>query len=121
MSKMVWVELDAAELKVMRIFKSKSAAGRSGMIVALMSLAVAVSAIRHHIWRRSEGYCEMCATPVLESNGHMHERKHRGQGGEISMENSVFICPPCHRREHADRTPKFSRKRLTNNPDSGTL
>jgi hypothetical protein len=39
----------------------------------------------------------------------MHEKLHRGKGGEISFENSILICHPCHRHEHRDRNPRWSK------------
>ena len=75
-----------------------------------MSYADAVKSIRKQIFYRSKGFCELCAAIVVESSGHMHEQLHRGQGGEISLANSIFICATCHRLAHADRNPRFSKK-----------
>jgi 5-methylcytosine-specific restriction endonuclease McrA len=70
----------------------------------------AVSEIRHHIFVRSGGECEHCGVPVTESSGHMHEKQHRGKGGEISIENSVFICAKCHQHQHKDRNPRWIKR-----------
>jgi 5-methylcytosine-specific restriction endonuclease McrA len=107
MSKLVWVETTAQGVPV-RIFTSRSKVTRG--YIMKMNRSEAVKIIRHQLWLRCAGECEICAAPVTEDSGHMHERVHRGKGGEISLENSVFICPPCHRREHADRNPRFSKK-----------
>jgi 5-methylcytosine-specific restriction endonuclease McrA len=60
----------------------------------------AVSSIRHQIFVRCAGKCEYCGNPVTENGpwhkGEMHERKPRGKGGEISLDNSVFLCHTCH-------------------------
>ena len=110
MSKMVWVEVNDAGLPV-RIFRNRKAAYAFGKEwVGAMLRVEAVGSIRHQIFLRSKGECEICATPLNESSGHLHEQKHRGQGGEISLENSIFICPTCHRHAHADRNPHFTKK-----------
>jgi hypothetical protein len=109
--KMVWVE-ENAKFQAIHIFKSESAARRSGRQISVMLYAVAVYQVRHQTFLRSKGECELCATPITESGGHLHEQVHRGKGGEISMENSVFICPTCHAAAHADRNPRFSKKPL---------
>lgn len=105
--KHIWVELGAAELNVVRIFKSRSAASRSGMILALMDRGTAVKAIRHQLWLRCKGECELGGEPITETTAHMHELKHRGQGGEISISNSVMACATCHRYQHRDRNPRW--------------
>ena len=116
MSKTVWVEIEVffnSEPRVIRIFRNKSHAMsvwalHTGAGIGLMPYADAVKSVRKQVFYRSKGFCELCGDIVLESSGHMHEQKHRGKGGEISLENSVFICPTCHRRAHADRNTRFS-------------
>lgn len=80
---------------------------------AEMSKKQAVSDIRTQVFERSGGECERCATPITYRTMHMHETLHRGRGGEVSVENSVAICPPCHigkNGEHANRFPQWSKK-----------
>lgn len=70
----------------------------------------AVAIVRRRVFERSGGLCENCARPVTWESGHMHERKPRGKGGEISVKNSVFICAKCHlgpQGEHGNRRPRF--------------
>lgn len=127
--KRVWVELEVffeSEPRVIRIFKSKSQAmvawqNIRGSGIGIMDRGAAVSSVRHQIWLRCGGECELCASSVNESSGHMHERQHRGKGGEISLANSVFICPMCHRFAHRDRNTKFMRNHLTKDLNSGNL
>jgi len=110
---MVLVEKNVAGLAI-RIFRGSHAAFVPGMIVDTMEYRQAVKEIRHQLFIRSGGYCELCGDIVLESSGHMHEQTHRGQpGGEISLENSVFVCAKTHKLEHADRNPRFTKKPLT--------
>ena len=106
--KYAWVEIENS--KFTRIFKSRAKAVESGREIIEVYYTQAVSRIRHHLWVRCEGFCELCGSIVNEKFGHMHEQKHRGKGGEISLANSVFICPKCHQRAHADRNPHFTKK-----------
>jgi 5-methylcytosine-specific restriction endonuclease McrA len=110
--KMVWVGRAKRDgsLRIVRIFKSRRAAAESMWSVRRVPYAQAVQEIRHQIFVRSEGFCEICMVRVLETSGHMHEKIHRGKGGEISLDNSIFICPTCHNWEHADRNPRFTKK-----------
>jgi len=109
MRESVWVELglDALPVRIFRTEKESLALGWRQPY----DRALAVSAIRHKLYIRSGGFCELGGEVLTEKSGHMHEKKHRGQGGEISLENSVFICPKCHQHEHRDRNPRWK-----NNP-----
>lgn len=114
MSNLVWVETRNGGIPI-RIFKSYTAAMHlvcKGKAVNAVQMCYddAVKAIRKQIFYRSKGFCELCSSIVLEQSGHMHEMKHRGRGGEISLSNSVFICPKCHQRQHRDRNPRFTRR-----------
>lgn len=106
----VWVELNDAGLPV-RIFRNQKSAHAFGSEwVAQWDRAIAVEFIRRQLWLRCLGECELCGSVVTEFSGHMHEKKWRGKGGEISLENSVFICPRTHDLEHKSRNPRFSKK-----------
>ena len=107
--KMVWVEEDRATGCAIRIFKHTKDAFNSDGYVMLWLRSKAVWNIRHACFLRSRGECEICTAPVTEVSGHMHEKLHRGKGGEISLVNSVFICPPCHKRQHADREGRWTK------------
>lgn len=107
MSKMVWTEQKYPKMAV-RIFRTRKAAFESGLLVVEMERSEAVGDIRRQAFWRSKGFCEICIAPITESSGHMHERQHRGKGGEISLDNSIFICPRCHKRAHADRSPRWT-------------
>ena len=110
MSEMAYVEVDTRTAVPRRIFKSKRVSYASdGGTTIHMRRADAVSSIRHQIFLRSKGDCEICTAPLTESSGHMHEQIHRGQGGEISLANSVFICAKCHRDAHKARNPQWSK------------
>ena len=105
MSHVVWVEIGMAGLPI-RIFRNRKQV--SGFFREYPRRE-AIAAIRHQIFVRSAGYCELCAVPVTEQTMHMHEQKHRGKGGEVSLVNSVGICAICHKHEHRDREPKWSK------------
>lgn len=110
MSTLVWVSQKMDCIHVSRIFKSRRAAFAAKVMVVEMDRALAVSDLRHQLFIRSQGFCELCASVVTEKSGHMHEQKHRGKGGEYSLENSVFICARTHTHEHRDRNPHWSKK-----------
>lgn len=122
--RIVWVEYGGAPLTIVRIFRNKTAAyafmspysqvcgvqmRRSRVPIGQERYTLAVSVIRHQLWLRCKGFCEMCGDTVIEKSGHMHEVKHRGKGGEISLANSVFICPKCHDLQHGDRKPQWTK------------
>lgn len=109
-SKLIWAELNYDGYAI-RIFKNRKA-----MVMALpyfedgpakqMDRREAVSQIRHQIFVNQGGQCKYCPTRFSEAQMHMHEKIHRGKGGEISLENSVGLCAACHigpSGEHSDR------------------
>ena len=118
-NKLVWVELGNLG-QVVRIFKNKQAACAFHGHVFQVPYFIAVGEIRHQLWLRCKGVCELCGDVLTEKSGHMHEQKHRGQGGEISLANSVFICPTCHKAAHHDRNPRW-KKDLTFKIISGSM
>lgn len=104
----VYVEL-GLDAQPVRIFRNQKASIRAGWR-QIYPRADAVAIIRHKIFLRSKGDCELCGVHVTESSGHLHEQVHRGKGGEISLSNSVFICYACHlgpRGAHRDRRARF--------------
>ena len=111
----VWVEMGGIPFLPVRIFRSQKAAihliSRNRATDAIeMDRSIAVASIRHQIFIRSKGFCDECGAVVNETSGQMHEREWRGKGGEISLENSIFICAKCHKREHRERAPQFTRR-----------
>lgn len=110
--KYVWVELVSGV--AVRIFKcGKDAAGSSAERIAHILKTQATGEIRKQIWWRTKGECEWCTKIITEESMHMHEVIHRGQGGEVSIENSVGICAECHigpLGAHSDRRPRFGER-----------
>ena len=68
--------------------------------VAQWPKSEAVKAVRQQVVDRADGECEFCGARVVAAKGEMHEVVFRSQGGEVSVDNSVFICRACHRRSH---------------------
>ena len=105
----VWVEIGDSGLPV-RIFKNEKIAFKSGILaIASMDRTTAVSLIRHTIFVRSDNHCELCDSPIIEVTMQMHEMRHRGKGGEISLANSVAACARCHKYKHRERNPQWSK------------
>ena len=104
----VWVEqnLRGDALRILR--SGKETMQPSSKLYGMWDRREAISAIRRQIFERSKGECELCSTPVTWGAGHMHELLPRGKGGEISLENSVFVCPACHKHEHRERSPQWT-------------
>lgn len=107
MNSNVYVELGESGVPI-RIFRNQKAAVKSGVCWTLMARNQAVPQIRHQLFLRSEGFCELCGIRLTEQVGEMHEQKSRGLGGEISLTNSIFICHKCHRIEDG-RDPRWSK------------
>lgn len=77
-----------------------------------MQKTMTVGEIRRAIFDRQEGLCARCGEIITFKTMHMHEIIHRGQGGEISLENSQGLCYSCHlgpRGKHPEKQLKFSK------------
>lgn len=73
-----------------------------------------VELIRRAIWERQEGICIRCPSLITWKTAHLHETKHRGRGGKISLENSVLLCFECHlgpRGVHPEKQLRFSSRK----------
>jgi hypothetical protein len=105
---------------IKRIFRSVKAARNSGLPWVWAQRSGAVRAIRRQVFERSQWRCEAlvnaphssmannrCRNGVTWETGEMHELQPRGmtgfKTGEISVENSVFICKDCHHAAHDNR------------------
>jgi 5-methylcytosine-specific restriction endonuclease McrA len=98
-----------------RIFKNNKDAiafELGGGKIALWPKGEAVKAIREQIFVRCNNKCEICGRWVDRTTGEMHEKHPRGelrngQYGEYSLDNSTFLCRPCHTTgdsaQHANR------------------
>jgi 5-methylcytosine-specific restriction endonuclease McrA len=66
-------------------------------------------AIKRQLLAKQGDQCLFCGA-TINMSAHLHERKFRSQGGEVSLENSVVICAKCHigkKGEHKDRFPQW--------------
>lgn len=98
---MVYVEvLPETEIPIRILKTTKAAMDLPPERVRMLARSVAVGYIREQIVSRAtKGYltqCEFCGKVITPYIGHMHEVVSRGNGGEISVANSVLICPQCH-------------------------
>ena len=56
--------------------------------------------------RRAKGYCQLCNNPApfADKDGNPYLETHHvvwlSQGGEDTIENTVALCPNCHRKLH---------------------
>lgn len=57
--------------------------------------------------KRADGICEMCKSPapfIRDSDGtpylEVHHKIPLASGGEDTIENTIALCPNCHRRAH---------------------
>jgi hypothetical protein len=108
--KKAFVELSSGT--PVRIFRNRHAAMLADfptVDIQIMPYRQAVSTIRLQIWNRTKGECEWCSKPISEQSMHMHEMVSRGDGGEISLVNSVGICYDCHfgPAGHGNRVTRF--------------
>jgi hypothetical protein len=119
MNREVWVE--RVNGSVIRIFRGSHSGDWKRALAAGTLFTCpkfdAVGLIRKQIWQRCGGACEWCGKRITETGllwkrGHMHEQIPKGNGGEISLDNSVMICYTCHfedDRAHGQRRPQFTK------------
>lgn len=111
MTKMVWCAIDFRG-GITEIFKSKKAAFAStAHKLEEMSKSFAISEIRYSIFYRQNGICINCPNFITWAGMHLHEKKHRGQGGTYSLENDEGLCADCHLRiMHPEKQLNFGKK-----------
>jgi|ERR1700728_142771 len=111
----VFVEINPETSKIIRIFKNSHLALSFPQEIVKQSLRnFAVGEIRSQIVERAtkeDGvHCEYCDRWLTSQTGHMHEKQFKGKGGEVSLENGVFLCYECHiLGEHGDRVFQSSK------------
>jgi hypothetical protein len=107
----IFVEIDPETELPIRILKHWAHASQLDQdVVRSMARSVAVGYIRNQVIARAirnkNILCEFCGNIITPGTGHMHEKIAKGDGGEVSLDNCVFICPRCHigsDGEHGDR------------------
>jgi 5-methylcytosine-specific restriction endonuclease McrA len=63
----------------------------------------AIYSLRKRVFERDEWRCVKCGGVVTWDSGHLHEKLHRGRGGDRTVENCETLCVECHvgrRGEH---------------------
>src|SRR5271167_1002264 len=97
--------------EIIRIFKNRSSAIASEAWgedrVEAVIRSDAVLAIRTAVFDLAGGECKYCGKYVSFDGGHMHEEVHRGEGGEMSIDNSVWACSKCHENQHPEKRVRF--------------
>ena len=108
----VFVQIDPQTDLPIRILKTmKAALDLDPSVVRQMARSVAVGYIRKQVVDRARRgsliLCEFCGNVINEFIGEMHEVVPKGNGGEVSVDNSRFICNNCHTgakdSEHGER------------------
>ncbi len=96
---------DADGYRIRGIFKKKRAAeryydqcllGRVLVVSEPMPYADGVKELRKRVFQRDDYRCVKCARTVTLRTGQLHEKIHRGQGGERTLENTETLCAECH-------------------------
>lgn len=90
----VYIEL--VNDKPIRIFRNAADARLSGAEITEWPRVDAVRSIREQVYKRASGQCERCGKRLSWKQMHMDERVPRGQGGEVSLDNSWCLCAGCH-------------------------
>lgn len=81
-----------------------------GATVQLMLKSDAAKSVRDFCFVRCNGWCEICSAPVTKDSGQLHEDEWRGDGGLMSIDNSLFVCKSSHKYQHKGREPQFTRR-----------
>ena len=77
--------------------------------------------------RKANGYCQLCGekAPFNDVNGNPYLETHHiewlSEGGEDSIENTVALCPNCHRKQHIlnlDTDTEILKKKAISNFDN---
>ena len=101
-----------------RIFRSGKAwavAFAHGVFVSVMARVDAVRQIRWQLYQKCGGHCTWCGEATSWEGCQMHEVVPRGDGGEISLENSIILCYDCHQGRadsaHGNRKLQFGKSK----------
>ena len=98
--------------------------GKTGSRVSATTVYVRDAYVAEHARRRAAGRCDLCKkeAPFKDKTGEPFMEVHHvvwlARGGEDSIENTVALCPNCHRRMHVLDHPadRESLLRLTRAP-----
>ena len=122
-NRLVYVEIDPETGLPIRILKHFSEGFKlDPSLVSQVARKCAVECIRSAVIKRATRgkliHCELCGNIITEFTGEMHEVIPKGMGGEVSVDNSHFICNRCHTKdadsEHGDRRFQSSKIKESN-------
>lgn len=117
----VWVLASSIHGNPVEIFHSQKQGlefiqtfGEGDGKLVLWTRAEAVEIIRRAVFIRDGWKCTNCHDESLTwETAEMHERLHRGQGGNISVANGTTLCHNCHMQDeeagHGKRQPQWSK------------
>jgi 5-methylcytosine-specific restriction protein A len=80
--------------------------GKAGSRTSTTTVYVRDAFVAEHARRRAAGHCELCKQPApfKDKDGEPFLEVHHvvwlARGGQDSIENTVALCPNCHRRMH---------------------
>lgn len=60
--------------------------------------------INKQIYKNVEGKCRICKGDGASETLDVHRIVHGEHGGRYSLNNTVVLCPNCHRKVHTDKT-----------------
>lgn len=61
------------------------------------------SGLRHEVYLRAGGRCDLCTAPLPGDQWEAHHRRLRSRGGADTHENLIALCATCHHdRVHAN-------------------
>lgn len=112
--KIVWVEQVGGVTT--RIFRSQKLAFQNCEDPQARFKNEAVGEIRRQVYDRQSGCCLWCGKKTkwdgsIWERFHMHEVVSKGKGGDVSLTNSIGLCPECHLQiAHGDRRPRFGER-----------
>jgi len=67
----------------------------SGGVMMPYDWATGIDQLRRRVFARDDYRCVKCLRTVTWDSGHMHEKLHRGRGGDRTINNCETLC-----REH---------------------
>lgn len=69
--------------------------------------ADAIREIRLRVFADYTYSCYDCGVAGTWDTLQLHELKHRGKHGTVSITNSVPLCMKCHNKRHSSRAPRL--------------
>lgn len=101
-------EIHAAKLSIDELYKIaiKQSVSSPKQITTTVTQTVRNPYISEYAKKRAKGICQLCGMPApfTKSDGEPYLETHHiewlSKGGEDSVENTVALCPNCHRRMH---------------------